>query len=318
MSDLDFSPSLRPLAACFTSILMIAGCGGSDGTDPSTTTPPASETKAEAESPATPETAQSPSDILDQVIAGPQRSADHKARDEFRHPKQTIEFFGVAPDMTVVEVSPGGGWYTRIIAPYLAAGNGTYIAMNSDPGDNQRRIDRLEAFKTTFGDEAVFGNVNVALIGGETPAVEPGTADVVLTFRNVHNWMRGDVTNKMFGEFYSALKPGGVLGVVEHRGDPDVAQDPDGSTGYVREDVVMAMATKAGFEFEAKSEINANAKDDRDHPFGVWTLKPVRRSSRTGEPDPDFDRAGYDAIGESDRMTMKFRKPLADEGALLE
>ena len=307
---------LAPLTGILTSALFLAGCGGEKATD--TASPAATaDTRIEASEPKQ-SSAASPADILDTVIAGPQRGEGHKARDSSRHPKQTLLFFGVTPDMSVVEVSPGGGWYTRILAPYLAAGGGTYIAMQNDPGENQARIDRLEAFKTTFGDKDVFGDVEIGLMGGDGPAVEPGRADVVLTFRNVHNWKYGGVTDQVFAEFYSALKPGGVLGVVEHRADPAKELGPDDRSGYVHEDVVIAMAEKAGFEIEAKSEINANSADTRDHPFGVWTLPPVRRSSATRTPDPDFDRTKYDAIGESDRMTLKFRKPVADEGALLE
>ncbi|MEL6112201.1 MAG: methyltransferase [Pseudomonadota bacterium] len=312
-----FSARSRLLSA-LAGALLLSACGG-ETADPSGTGETAARAPDGQSAPAAaPRPAEASAATLDAVIAGPQRGDGHAARDQYRHPKETLSFFGLEPDMTVVEMSPGGGWYTRIIAPYLASGNGQYIALQPNPGDNQRRIDRLEAFKNTFSGTETFGTVSVALLGAGGSDIEPGSADMVLTFRNVHNWMGGQTTDAVFASFYDALKPGGVLGVVEHRGDPDKEQDPRGRTGYVREDVVIAMAQKAGFVVDATSEINANPKDDRDHPFGVWTLKPVRRSSQTGAPDPEFDRAGYDAIGESDRMTIRFRKPLDDDGALLE
>lgn len=262
-----------------------------------------------------------PAALLDAVLAGDQRSAEERARDRFRHPGQTLQFFGVEPDMTVVEVWPGGGWYTNIIAPYLAAGGGTYYAAQPDPdGANERVADADKAFEKTYADKPdVYGTIKTTVLGHGHDIAPNGSADVVLTFRNVHNWMaRGDAQDA-FDAFYRALKPGGVLGVVEHRADPGQEPNPKASTGYVREDTVIGFAEAAGFELEAKSEINANPKDTKDHPFGVWTLPPVRRSSTMrGVEDPDFDRAKYDAIGESDRMTLKFRKPLAADGALLE
>ncbi|MEM1193193.1 MAG: methyltransferase [Pseudomonadota bacterium] len=306
------------LLGLITGTVLLTACGGESpgapqGQDSETVVSTPESQSAPASSPVA-----TSAITLDTVIAGPQRGEGHKARDPYRHPKETLSFFGLKPDMTVVEMSPGGGWYTRIIAPYLASGGGSYIALQPNPGDNQRRIDRIDAFKNTFGGTETFGDVRVALLGTDDANLAPGSADMVLTFRNVHNWMGGQTTDAVFASFYDALKPGGILGLVEHRGDPQKDQNPRGRTGYVRQDVVIAMAEKAGFEVDATSEINANPADDRDHPFGVWTLKPVRRSSQTGAPDPEFDRAAYDAIGESDRMTIRFRKPLGDDGALLE
>jgi predicted methyltransferase len=283
----------------------LAGCGREETGDEATVeAPPALDAGA----------------ILDEVIAGPQRSAEERARDEFRHPRETLRFFGAEPSMTVVEIWPGGGWYSNIIAPFLARGGGVYYAAGLDPESNPRTQEAVSAFAEKFtSDAAIYGTVRLTVLGGEKPIAPEGSADLVLTFRNVHNWMmRGD-GEENFKAFYAALKPGGVLGVVEHRAADDIDAEKESTSGYVREATVMALAEAAGFEFEASSEINANPRDTKDHPFGVWTLPPVRRSTAVrGVDDPDFDRTKYDAIGESDRMTLKFRKPLAADGALLQ
>lgn len=258
--------------------------------------------------------------ILDEVIAGAQRLDEERARDASRHPKETLLFFGAEPSMTVVEIWPGGGWYSNIIAPFLARGGGVYYAAGLDPESSSRAQEAVSAFAEKFaGDPVTYGTVRLTVLGADKPIAPEGSADLVLTFRNVHNWMmRGDAEDN-FKAFYAALKPGGVLGVVEHRAANDIDADKENTSGYVRVATVMALAEEAGFEFEASSEINANSHDTKDHPFGVWTLPPVRRSSAVrGVDDPDFDRTKYDAIGESDRMTLKFRKPLAADGALLQ
>ncbi|MEL7488664.1 MAG: hypothetical protein AAGJ87_15775, partial [Pseudomonadota bacterium] len=224
---------------------------------------------------------------LDAAIAGAWRSDQERARDAFRNPKKTLRFFGVEPDMTVAEIWPGGGWYTNITAPYLASGGGVYIAAGLDPALSERAAARAEAFKETYGGKPeLYGDVRLSVLGEEADIAPTGSADAVLTFRNVHNWMgREGLTEIYFDKFFSALKPGGVLGVVEHRAD---SADVDPRTGYVAEETVIAFAEAAGFEFEARSEINANPADTKDHPFGVWTLPPVRRSSATrGVDDPD-------------------------------
>lgn len=245
--------------------------------------------------------------LLDAAINGDQRPAEDKARDEWRHPKETLEFFGVKPDMTVVEIWPGGGWYTRILAPYLHSGGGAYYAAQVDPASNERAAAAVDRFKEAFGDKDVYGDVHVTALGAGDITPE-GTADAVLTFRNVHNWLSGGTADANFAAFYKALKPGGVLGVVEHRAD-EAGED---GAGYVKVSTVRKLAENAGFEFVAESEINANPADTKDHPFGVWTLAPVRRSSQSpGDAPADFDRAKYDAIGESDRMTLKFVKPVS-------
>ncbi len=247
--------------------------------------------------------------LLDAAINGPHRPTEERARDAWRHPKETLSFFGVDPSMTVVEVWPGGGWYTRIIAPYLKSGGGVYYAAHVDPQASDRAAMAVDRFKTAFADQSLYGDIRLTTLGAGDVAPE-ASADIVLTFRNVHNWIGSGAAETNFRVFYQALKPGGILGVVEHRASEDAAEN-DGSSGYVKESTVRTLAAAAGFEFVVASEVNANPADTRNHPFGVWTLPPVRRSSASpGQEDPAFDRARYDAIGESDRMTLKFRKPL--------
>lgn len=248
--------------------------------------------------------------LLDAAIAGSQRSEEEKARDKWRHPKETLQFFGVEPDMTVVEVWPGGGWYSNILAPYLKSGGGAYIAAHVDPAASERAAAAVERFRETFSDAAIYGDVKITALGaGEIAG--PDSVDVVLTFRNIHNWMSGGTAEDNFKAFFAALKPGGVLGVVEHRAD-EGQDEKDGATGYVKVSTVKELAEAAGFDFAGASEINANPADTKDHPFGVWTLPPVRRSAAApGQEAPEFDRNKYDAIGESDRMTLKFVKPVS-------
>jgi predicted methyltransferase len=246
--------------------------------------------------------------LLQAAIAGDHRTPEEKARDAWRHPTETLAFFGVEPDMTVVEIWPGGGWYTKILAPYLKAGGGVYYAAQRDPASSPRAAEAMQKFKEAYADTALYGDIRVSVLGDGAEIAPESAADVVLTFRNVHNWMSAGDAEENFEAFYRALKPGGVLGVVEHRASEDAADE--GSSGYVKTSTVRALAEGAGFSFVEASEINANPADTKDHPFGVWTLPPVRRSSESpGQEDPNFDRAKYDAIGESDRMTLKFVKP---------
>jgi predicted methyltransferase len=246
---------------------------------------------------------------LQAAANGAWRSEQSKARNVFRHPVETLSFFGIRPGDTVVEITPGGGWYTEVIAPYLSKGGGTYVAALGDPAANERAARGVAAFKERFADQAVFGTVKVSVFALDgRPACEPGSADVVVTFRNVHNWMSAGRHDAAYKAFFDCLKPGGVLGLIEHRREEGPKpQDPAGGDGYIKESYVIAAAEKAGFKLAGKSEINANPKDTKDHPFGVWTLPPVR--STGNPPNPNFDRAKYDAIGESDRMTLKFVKP---------
>ena len=240
------------------------------------------------------------------VIAGDHRPAANKARDPYRHPAETLTFFGVKPDMRVVEVWPAGGWYTEILAPYLRK-TGKYYAAGWDPDAKAEFIqlgikafrDKLEARPDLYAGTGM----TVLSFPDKTAIAPPGTADMVLTFRNIHNWMGGGNAEKAFAAMYAALKPGGVLGVVEHRAKTDVPQDPKAASGYVREDYAIALAEKAGFVLEARSEINANPRDTKDYEKGVWTLPPTYREG-------EKDKARYAAIGESDRFTLRFRKPL--------
>jgi len=239
------------------------------------------------------------------VLAGDHRSEANKARDQYRHPLETLEFFGLRDDMTVVEIFPGGGWYTEILAPYLKD-HGTYYAAGLDPESSQDFARRgAKAFKDKMDAEPdLYGKVKITVLAppDKTEIAPPGSADMVLTFRNIHNWMAAGTAEQVFAAMFAALKPGGVLGVVEHRGDPKIAQDPKARSGYVNQDFAIQLAEKAGFRFVGGSEVNANPKDTKDHPKGVWTLPPTFALK-------DVDRAKYLAIGESDRFTLKFVKP---------
>lgn len=244
-------------------------------------------------------------DTLQQAIDSPHRPVAHKARDVYRHPQQTLAFFGLEDTMTVVEVWPGEGWYTEILAPWLK-GKGVFYAAHYSPEALEPYHQKGVAsfVKKLRQQPELYGEVKLTALEPPTHLqIAPnGSADRVLTFRNVHNWMRDGQAAAVFGAMYQALKPGGILGVVEHRASPLKPQDPKGDSGYVSEDYVIALARKAGFEFLAKSEINANSKDTKDYPGGVWVLPPALA---LGEQD----RAKYLAIGESDRMTLKFIKP---------
>ena len=242
-------------------------------------------------------------DRLKEIIAGDHRSVENKARDKYRNPLETLTFFGIRPDMTVVEIYPGRGWYTEILAPYLK-GSGTLYAAEH-PGDpSYEAVQKsLEAFdQTVKSAPELYGEVKRTKLTKDGDIAPPDSADLVVTFRNVHSWMGSATENEAFAAMFRALKPGGVLGLVQHRGDPKVPQEPKAGTGYVNEDYVIGLAKKAGFELAEKSQINANPKDTKDYPKGVWTLPP---SFRLG----DEDREKYSAIGESDRMTLKFVKP---------
>jgi predicted methyltransferase len=237
--------------------------------------------------------------MLAAALSGSHRSDANRARDAYRHPAQTLAFFGVKPGQTVVELWPGGGWYTEILAPYLSE-NGNYTVA-SPLGRNSDRINKfLDA------NAAVFGKVKRANFPAAPGAaiVPAGSADVVLTFRNVHNWRFGgtDAAQAAFDQIFTMLKPGGVLGVVDHRLPEVMDTKREEKSGYMKRSSVIAFATKAGFKLAGESEINANPKDTHDYPMGVWTLPP-------NFAEGDKDRAKYVAIGESDRMTLKFVKP---------
>ncbi|MGQ0429112.1 MAG: class I SAM-dependent methyltransferase [Gammaproteobacteria bacterium] len=243
---------------------------------------------------------------IDRVMAGDHRSAANRARDAWRHPRETLAFFGLREDMTVLEIWPGGGgWYTEILAPVLR-GRGRYIAAGFDPktdSEFQQRGTRDFAAKLAARPD-LYDRVTVTALQhpGAMQPVPDGSVDMVLTFRNLHNWMAREAAEEMLAAMYAALKSGGILGLVEHRGDPSQPQDPRAKSGYVRADYAIALARAAGFELVGDSEANANPKDTKDHPNGVWSLPPTFRGG-------DADRERFAAIGESDRFTLRFRKP---------
>jgi predicted methyltransferase len=246
-------------------------------------------------------------EMMQEILNSSWRADANKARDMYRHPAETLAFFGVTPHSKVIEIWPGGGWYAEILVPY-ATKHGSYTGAVNDPATIEKESTKAYYTKANKGltdkfaaNPEVFGKATVLLFDPAKPVLgKPGSADVVLTFRNVHNWRMAKQQDGMFAAFFAVLKKGGTLGVVEHRANKDVAEDD--KSGYVSESQVIALATKAGFKLAAKSEINANAKDAKDYADGVWTLPP---SYRLGE----VDKAKYTAIGESDRMTLKFVKP---------
>ena len=244
-------------------------------------------------------------DAVAAALASPHRKVEHRARDPFRHPAETLAFFGFEPHMTVVEILPGSGWYTEILAPALRAGGGKLIAANYGPeSEGEYRQRSYHAMKERFAAApALYGNAEIVLFD-PPQAIEvapPGSVDMILTFRNTHNWVRAGAAEAVFAAFHRALVPGGVLGVVQHRAAPGVDPVASAKRGYVPQAHVVALAEAAGFVLDATSEINANPRDTKDHPDGVWNLPPVFMAR-------DENRAHYAAIGESDRMTLRFVK----------
>jgi len=240
------------------------------------------------------------------ILAGEHRSEENKARDKYRHPVETLGFFGLKPDTTVVEIWPGGGWYTEIIAPYVRD-NGRYIAAGFDPDSEIEFIRQGVARYQVLLDAhpEIYDRVEqtVLMPPDMLDFVPPESVDLILTFRSIHNWLPRSNEGLMLAAMYKALKPGGVLGVVEHRGIPSVPQDPEAKTGYVNQDYAIDLIEKAGFVLNGSSEINANPADTKDHPEGVWTLPPTLRLKEQGLET-------YLAIGESDRFTLRFIKPV--------
>lgn len=245
---------------------------------------------------------------LDSVLNGDWRSAADKARDQYRHPQQTLAFFEVQPDMSVIEITPGGGWYAKILAPWLAE-DGHYVAavMKPEKPQSEAAQDETALQKLFKAHPEQFGKAEVVEFDRNNPVFGPAdSADRVLTFRNAHNWVMGGYAPAMFQGFFKVLKPGGILGVVDHRADKGADVDKVKGSGYLPLAYVIKLATDAGFTLDAESEINANPKDTHDHPKGVWTLPPTLTLG-------DQDKAKYEAIGESDRMTLRFIKPKPDQ-----
>ncbi|MCF7969781.1 MAG: methyltransferase [Methylococcaceae bacterium] len=243
---------------------------------------------------------------LKKAINGSQRSAEHKARDIYRHPEKTLAFFDLQPSMTVVEIWPGGqAWYTEILAPYLKNHGKLYAAHFDENSVAPYFVKSLAQFKQKIAaNPEVYGQVIRTTLetSGKLKIAPDNSADRILTFRNVHNWMKNGQAENAFKIMYQALKTGGILGVVEHRNPVGTKQDPEALSGYVTEAYVIQLAEQAGFKLVAKSEINANPKDTHIHPQGVWSLPPSLKGEKT-------NKTNFIKIGESDRMTLKFIKP---------
>lgn len=282
-------------AVAGAALMFTAGCAGMGG--------PMSPSQAAAK----------PDAQLQAAVASTRRTASNVERDNWRKPGELLAFWGLRPGMTVLEIAPGGGYWTEILAPYLKATNGKYMATAADLGNPelpQASRDARQRFEARWADQAVWGKVTLVNFGPRSGPLAPANSvDMIFTARNVHNFMANGFWDKTLTDAFAALKPGGVLGVEEHRANPG-AQDPRAESGYVTEQFVIDSALKAGFRLAERSELLANARDTKDHPFGVWTLAPIRRTAPAGQPaNPNFDRTKYDAIGESDRMALRFVKP---------
>lgn len=248
---------------------------------------------------------------LQTILSSSHRQSENRQRDKYRHPAETLSFFGLRPDMTVVELWPGSGWYTEILAPYLAP-KGQLIVTNFAPNNSKLpRVVFQQKLATAFqqkleANPEVFGKVKIAQINPpqELTLAPDNSVDMVVTFRNIHNWVSAGYAEEVYAAAYKALKPGGILGVEEHRAKPGISLEESIKTGYMSEDGVIAAVEKAGFKLLGKSQINANPKDTKDYPSGVWALPPTLRQGQK-------DRQRLLAIGESDRMTLKFIKPEA-------
>jgi predicted methyltransferase len=243
-----------------------------------------------------------PDPALVSAVSNPARTASFVARDKARHPVEELTFFGLKPNMTVVELWPGGGYWTEILGPYLAK-SGTYYAALQSTNDEESSQSAAKWHSRVAAQKDRIGTVHETALGGTHFDIAPaGSADLVLTFRNFHNWMNDGDADQVLAAIFKALKPGGVLGVEDHRGRTDQPQDPKAKNGYVREDYAIALAKKAGFVLDGKSEVDANPKDTKDWVDGVWTLPPTLSQG-------DKDRAKYLAVGEADNFVLKFRKP---------
>jgi predicted methyltransferase len=247
--------------------------------------------------------APAPDPALAAAVADPARTAAFVARDKARHPAEELAFFGIAPKMTVVELWPGGGYWTEILGPYLAKAGGTYYVALNAPGDKEEDtgVQRWRARVAAQKDR--LGTIHETMIGmGHYDIAPPGSADLIVTFRNLHNVIDDGTVDQALAACFKALKPGGILGIEDHRGRNDKPQDPKAKDGYVREDYAIALAKKAGFVLVGSSEINANPKDTKDWVDGVWTLPPTLSQK-------DKDREKYIAVGEADNFVLKFQKP---------
>jgi predicted methyltransferase len=297
MNTQPHSPAraLHATLAAFGAALLLAACAGPAAPDmPSTPT----STSAAPANPA----------LLDAAISGPQRTNKARERDLYRHPKETLQFFELTPSQSVLEIAPGGGWYTEILAPYLHDHGKLYEAQYDGPQgapSAEAQAGRAAFARKLAATPAVYGNVVVGTLHAGQFSGFPADASVdrVLTFRNIHNWIKDGEIDANLRAFYAALKPGGILGVEEHRAAPGTSLQQTIDSGYVSQDYVIAHARAAGFELLGESEVNSNPRDTKNYPNGVWSLPPSYEGG-------DVDRAKYAAIGESDRMTLRFAKPL--------
>jgi predicted methyltransferase len=254
--------------------------------------------------------------ILAEVVAGDWRKPADRERDAARNPIESLTFWGLAPGMHILEVQPGAGWWTDILAPYAQRTGGRYGVTKpdlDDPDLPERAREMRAAMAGNFADQAaLYGPVEIHNWGPRAAPLPVEHFDFALVSRSFHGWMRAEgMVDRNLGLLFAALKPGGILALEQHRADPG-EQDPAAASGYVTEAYVIAAAERAGFRLDARSEVNANPRDTKDHPFGVWTLPPTRRTVPYGTDlpaDPDFDSSPFDAIGESDRMTLRFVKP---------
>jgi predicted methyltransferase len=250
---------------------------------------------------------------IEQALAGPHRAEANQARDQYRRPLETLTFFGLQDGMAVLEIWPGGGWYTEVLAPVMRDHGkltvaGYDAAVPDQPGYRYRLQQQME--ERFDANPGIYDQVGIVAFSPPQSASlgEAGSYDMIVTFRSTHGWVADGLAEGIFAEFSRVLKPGGILGVVQHRADPGGDPVTTAQTGYVSEEIVIQMAEKAGLVLDARSGINANPKDSHDHPEGVWTLPP-------GLNLGDQDREKYLSIGESDRMTLRFRKPSREESS---
>jgi predicted methyltransferase len=288
--------------AAFAAIIAIAGVSQVDAA------------RGKAKEKAIPAAATTPAAdaALANIVNGAWRTDAEKSRDAYRHPAATLAFWQIRPTMTVVEIRPGGGYWTDILAPYLAQGGGKLIVTSGDPDKmTPAQITGRDNFLKTYKDNpTLFGTLGLGVFAANSdkPLAPAGSVDLIISSRNFHGFVLQNIKDYAIKSMFDALKPGGLVGIEQHRGDARRAQNP--STGYMRQDWVIAEMRKGGFEFVGSSELNANPNDTKDHPFGVWTLPPTLQNAPNGQPaNPSFDNTKFKAIGESDRMTLLFRKP---------
>lgn len=311
------------------SLTLVAGCNGDSDEAAQSADETAKQTqkaekaeseKAKAEKAKAEKPAEAPdrvADLIDSALAGDHRTDANRARDEHRNPKATLQFFGLEPDMTVIELYPGGGWYTAVLAPVLKDEGRLITAGFSEDSEVEYYRKSAKAYNSKLAaDPGVYGEVEqiVFMPPDQVNLGEPESADMVLTFRNLHNWHDRGALGAVFKAAHEVLKPGGVFGVVEHRAPKGVTIEDVKESGYMPEDYVIALAEETGFRLAAQSDVNANPADTGDHPMGVWTLPPTLRYCEQMDDGAAKSscKEKYRQIGESDRMTLKFVKPATE------